>query len=169
MAQHSWSKLETFLPHGFLEQTGVLTWLISVLVIALRVAIMLIPQPTFLQALRFSTTILYSIAIIGAAIGIIVGCATLWGRKYRPNMQHPPRLGNTAAKTIRRSWPSPSRIAAVTIECLLAATIVQTATSWAEQSALSKMMVGQLIGIGALHIALAVHHEVAQRGNRTAA
>lgn len=152
----NWRK---YLPHGFLEQTGVLAWLISTLVLALRVALIVVDQPVFVDVLRFSATTLYGLAITVGIVGIsIPGMVRLY-RRYRQ-----PRSSQTRRAATARGarWPQSfnlSRTAAVSIECVIAATIIQTAINWAERTTLNWVMVLQLVGITALHIVLAVYHE----------
>src|SRR5690242_19804572 len=69
------------LPHGVLEQAGVLTWVTGVLLIGLRLALMVPDQPVFRRMLQIGTTTLTGVAIVSgliaalvAAIGLLAAC-----------------------------------------------------------------------------------------------
>lgn len=157
MAHPLVSKWRSLLPHGFLEQTGVLLWLISVLVIGLRCFLVIVEQPTFVQVIRLGIGTLYwcakvlVVAGIGGALGV-----RLRGQSRLARQQ----ASRSPVQKVRLPhWPGLSRIAALATECLVAAGIMQTGLRWAEQGTLPWTTAGLLAAVAALHILLAVYHE----------
>ena len=154
MAHPIVAKWRSFLPHGFLEQTGVLVWIIGVLVIGLRCFLVVVEQPAFVQMIRFGVTLLYGSAFVIAVGGISVTCVVwLRGTFVRAQMPGTASLGRISLAR----WLA--RVAALVIECLLAATVLQMGVRWAAQAALPWTTLGLLTGTAALHILLAVYHE----------
>lgn len=140
MAQHPSSR-RTWLPHGAIEQTGVLMWLIGVFVIGLQVAILVIDQPTFLATLRFSATTLYGIAVVVVGVGCVGSIART---AYRGYTREPATTRRAArSRSTRSRWPRLSRILALAVECLLAATIIQAGIELAEPTGLSWIIIAR--------------------------
>jgi hypothetical protein len=72
MFQQIVNKWRRILPHGVLEQTGVLLWVISVLMIGLRITLIVPDQPIFLHVLQLSVITLTVVGALGALLSVML-------------------------------------------------------------------------------------------------
>lgn len=155
------NKWRQILPHGVLEQTGVLLWVISVLVIGLRLTLIVPDQPIFLNVLQLSVTMLTAIAVLGGGLTALSVVAYLLRSSGRSSGLHarPRHAGHVSGNKQRTMKDRLGSLTAFTVDSLLAATIIRTAIGWAEQSSLNARHIAYLVGLATLHITLAVLHE----------
>lgn len=153
------NRLRPLLPHSVLEQTGVLTWVIAVLVIGLRMGLIVPDQPVLLSVLQYSATVLaWAALLIWSAVAVIGGVQWMRSRQAMAR--------DSSVRNRGRITPDMGQLLALGVDCLLAAAMIWTAIGWAAQSSLSLWHVVRLIGLGALHIVLITMHDRIGLGKR---
>jgi hypothetical protein len=156
------------LPHGVLEQTGVLMWVTGVLLIGLRLTLMVPDQPVFRRMLQVGTTTLTGVAIVSGLIAALVAAIGLLAARWRSARARTAPEGGRGARRVvgRPAIPTPSQVIALAVDAFLAATVIRTALGWADTGSLSASWLALLVGVGALHLALVVLHDYRARPRR---
>lgn len=138
-------------PHGVYEQTGVLIWLVSVLLIGLRIVLDVPDLPVFRQIVRLSTAGLYGLGGVLVLVTPVLVALEPWRRWHLRGRMGPQHSGAGRAT------------AQLAVDSFLAASLLHTAIAWAEQDRMPAWLLGQLAILGLAHVALVVWQEAQQR------
>src|SRR4051794_7865900 len=138
------------LPHGVLEQTGVLLWVTGVLLIGLRLTLMVPDQPVFRRMLQFGATALTGVVIVSGLITALVAAVGLLAVRGRSVQARTAPVGGNGARRVvaRAAIPTPSQIMALAVDAFLAATVIRTALGWGDTGSLSASWLALLVGVG---------------------